>query len=76
VEFLDVVGPLSDPAAQSGDPVDAFHVVVSSMPGYGFSGPTTQPGFDVHRVADAVAEWMAELGYRRHSRRAATGAPS
>jgi pimeloyl-ACP methyl ester carboxylesterase len=66
VEFLDVLGPLSDPAAYGGDPADAFHVVVPSMPGYGFSGPTTQSGFDVHRVADAVAELMAQLGYDRY----------
>lgn len=66
VEFLDVLGPLSDPAAHGGDAADAFHVVVPSMPGYGFSGPTTQSGFDVHRVADAVAELMAQLGYGRY----------
>ncbi len=66
VEFLDVLGPLSDPAAHGGDPADAFHVVVPSMPGYGFSGPTKQAGFDVHRVADAVAELMAQLGYDRY----------
>jgi len=66
VEFLDVIGPLSDPAAHGGDPADAFHVVVPSMPGYGFSGPTVQPGFDSHRVADAVADLMAQLGYDRY----------
>lgn len=66
VEFLDVLGPLSNPAAHGGDPADAFHVVVPSMPGYAFSGPTTQPGFDVHRVADAVAELMAQIGYDRY----------
>jgi len=66
VEFLDVLGPLSDPAAHGGDPADAFHVVVPSMPGYGFSGPTVQPGFDVTRVADAIAELMAQLGYDRY----------
>ena len=66
VEFLDVLGPLADPAAHGGDPADAFHVVVPSMPGYGFSGPTVQPGFDVNRVADAVADLMAQLGYDRY----------
>jgi pimeloyl-ACP methyl ester carboxylesterase len=66
VEFLDVLGPLSNPAAHGGDPADAFHVVVLSMPGYGFSGPTVQPGFDSHRVADAVADLMAQLGYERY----------
>jgi epoxide hydrolase len=66
VEFLDVIGPLTDPAAHGGDPADAFHVVVPSMPGYGFSGPTVQPDFDVHRVADAVAELMQQLGYDKY----------
>ena len=41
-EFLDVIGPLSDPRAHGGDPADAFHVVVPSVPGYGFSGPTRE----------------------------------
>ena len=66
VEFLDVIGPLSDPRAYGGDPADAFHVVVPSMPGYGFSGPTVQPGFGAHRVADAIAELMQQLGYERY----------
>jgi len=66
VEFLDVIGPLSDPVAHGGDTADAFHVVVPSMPGYGFSGPTVQAGFDADRVADAVAELMAQLGYDRY----------
>ena len=39
VEFLDVIGPLTDPRAHGGDPADAFHVVVPSIPGFGFSGP-------------------------------------
>ncbi len=61
-----MLGPLSDPAADGGDSADAFHVVVPSMPRYGFSGPTNQSGFDVNRVADAVAELMAQLGYARY----------
>jgi len=65
VEFLDVVGPLSDPAAHGGDASDAFHVVVPSMPGYGFSGPTRRAGVDANRVADVVAEIMTRLGYDR-----------
>ncbi|MDX2918406.1 MULTISPECIES: epoxide hydrolase family protein [Streptomyces] len=65
-EFLDVIGPLSDPRAHGGDPADAFHVVVPSMPGYGFSGPTTEPGWDVRRIARAWAELMNRLGYERY----------
>lgn len=66
VEFLDVIGPLTDPVAHGGSASEAFHVVVPSMPGYGFSGPTTQAGFHVDRVADAVAELMSQLGYDRY----------
>ncbi|WP_405577023.1 epoxide hydrolase family protein [Streptomyces sp. NBC_01092] len=65
VEFLDVVGPLADPAAHGGDPADAFHVVVPSIPGFGLSGPTTEPGWEAGRVADAWAELMRRLGYER-----------
>ncbi|MFD1832779.1 epoxide hydrolase family protein [Streptomyces desertarenae] len=65
-EFLDVIGPLTDPAAHGGDPADAFHVVIPSIPGYGFSGPTGQTGWDVKRVARAWAELMNRLGYDRY----------
>ena len=43
VEFLDMIGPLTDPAAHGGDPADAFHLVIPSLPGYGFSGPLPRP---------------------------------
>ncbi|ANP52773.1 pimeloyl-ACP methyl ester carboxylesterase [Streptomyces griseochromogenes] len=65
VEFLDAVGPLTDPAAHGGDPSDAFHVVVPSIPGFGLSGPTTDTGWEAGRVADAWAELMGRLGYER-----------
>jgi pimeloyl-ACP methyl ester carboxylesterase len=65
VEMLDVIGPLSDPAAHGGDPADAFHVVVPSLPGYGFSGPTAERGWDVPRIADAFLTVMDRLGYDR-----------
>jgi pimeloyl-ACP methyl ester carboxylesterase len=64
-EFLDVIGPLSDPVAHGGDAADAFHVVAPSLPGYGFSGPTTDRGWDIHRSARAYADLMARLGYGR-----------
>ena len=66
VEFLDVLGPLTDPQAHGGDSADAFHVVCPSMPGYGWSGPTHQQGWDIRRVAEANAALMAELGYERY----------
>lgn len=46
VEFLDVIGPLTDPAAHGGDPADAFHVVVPSLPGFGFSTPGARAGLE------------------------------
>jgi microsomal epoxide hydrolase len=66
VEFLDIIGPLSDPRAHGGDPADAFHVVCPSIPGYGFSGPTRDRGWDPRRVAGAFAQVMAALGYDRY----------
>jgi microsomal epoxide hydrolase len=61
-----VIGPLTDPAAHGGDPADAFHVVIPSIPGYGFSGPTGQTGWDIRRVARAWATLMSDLGYDRY----------
>jgi microsomal epoxide hydrolase len=66
VEFLNVIGPLTDPAAHGGDPADAFDLVVPSIPGYGFSGPTRDRGWDVRRVARAWACLMERLGYQRY----------
>jgi microsomal epoxide hydrolase len=66
VEFLEVIGPLSDPRAHGGDPADAFHVVIPTIPGYGFSGPTLAEGWDHYRVARAWKELMARLGYERY----------
>ncbi|MFG2063959.1 epoxide hydrolase family protein [Micromonospora sp. NPDC048871] len=66
VEFLDLIGPLTDPAAHGGDPADACHVVIPSIPGYGFSGPTRETGWDTRRVARAWAELMRRLGYDRY----------
>src|SRR5450755_3404773 len=65
VEFLAMMGPLTDPRAHGGDPSRAFHVVVPSLPGYGFSGPTTEPGWDSARIAKAFAALMSRLGYAR-----------
>jgi pimeloyl-ACP methyl ester carboxylesterase len=62
-EFLDVIGPLHDPGAHGGDPADAFHLVIPSVPGYGFSGPVAETGWDLMRVARAWAELMRRLGY-------------
>ncbi|MFF0544683.1 epoxide hydrolase family protein [Nocardia thailandica] len=63
VEYLDVIGPLTEPESPS-DP--AFHVVVPSLPGFGFSGPTRSTGWNRYRTAKAWAELMARLGYERY----------
>jgi epoxide hydrolase len=65
-EFLDVVDPLADPRAHGGDPRDAFHVVVPSIPGFGFSGPTADTGWHLPRIARAWAQLMSRLGYDRY----------
>jgi pimeloyl-ACP methyl ester carboxylesterase len=66
VEFLNVIGPLTDPVAHGGDAVDAFHLVIPSLPGFGFSGPTHETGWSAERVARAWAELMRRLGYQRY----------
>jgi pimeloyl-ACP methyl ester carboxylesterase len=66
VEFLDVIGPLTDPRAHGADPGDAFDMVIPSIPGYGFSGPTRDSGWNLRRIAGAFAALMARLGYRRY----------
>jgi len=66
VEFVDLIGPLTDPARHGGDPADAFHVVAPSLPGFGFSGPVHEAGWDTRRVARAWAGLMSRLGYTRY----------
>jgi epoxide hydrolase len=66
VEFLQVLGPLTDPAAYGGDERDAFDVVCPSIPGYGFSGPTVATGWHPYRVGRAFATLMSRLGYERY----------
>ena len=66
VEFLKVIGPLTDPEAHGGEAADAFHLVCPSLPGYGFSDKPTQPGTGVERIADLWAKLMRQLGYDRY----------
>jgi epoxide hydrolase len=66
VEYIGLVGPLTDPRAHGGDPADAFDVVVPSLPGFAYSGPTTEAGWDAQRTAKAWAELMHRLGYDRY----------
>jgi len=65
-EFLDLIGPLTDPRAHGGNRRDAFHLVIPSLPGFGFSGATQQRGWDSGRVARAWATLMGRLGYARY----------
>lgn len=65
LEFLEVAERLADPASYGGDPADAFHVVVPSLPGFGFSGHPTGVGWGADRIATAWAELMRRLGYER-----------
>ncbi|MGY1664194.1 epoxide hydrolase family protein [Geodermatophilus sp. SYSU D00705] len=66
VELLETVGPLTDPTAHGGRAEDAFHLVLPSLPGYGFSGEPTELGWDVARVGRAWAELMRRLGHARY----------
>jgi len=66
VEFLDVIGPLTDPRAHGGDPADAFHVIAPSLPGFAFSGPTHERGWHPRRIAGAYVQLTAALGYDRY----------
>jgi pimeloyl-ACP methyl ester carboxylesterase len=66
VEFADVIGPLTDPRAHGAAHADAFQLVLPSIPGFGFSGPTAQTGWEFKRVAAAFAALMARLGYARY----------
>lgn len=66
VEFLGVIDALSNPRAHGGDPSTAFHLVIPCIPGYGFSGPTREPGWNLYRIATAWVELMRRLGYDRY----------
>lgn len=65
-EFRDIVRPLSDPRAHGDDPADAFHIVCPSLPGYTFSTPVNDPGWNHRRIAAAVDELMRLLGYDKY----------
>jgi pimeloyl-ACP methyl ester carboxylesterase len=65
-EVLGIVGPLTDPRSHGGDPADAFHLVVPSLPGYGCSTPLAGAGWELDRTAAAWVELMARLGYTRY----------
>ncbi|HEX4815073.1 MAG TPA: epoxide hydrolase [Nonomuraea sp.] len=65
-DFLDLIGPLTDPRAHGAGDAPAFHVVIPALPGFGFSGPTRERGWGITRIARAWAELMHRLGYERY----------
>ena len=66
IELLDTVGPLTDPTKYGGTPGDAFHLVLPSLPGYGFSGEPAELGWESGRIARAWATLMERLGYQHY----------
>jgi pimeloyl-ACP methyl ester carboxylesterase len=66
IELLETVGPLTDPTSHGGSPGDAFHLVLPSLPGYGFSAEPTELGWESGRIARAWAKLMQRLGYTRY----------
>ncbi len=66
IEFLKILGPLTDPTAYGGVAEDAFHVVAPTLPGFGFSGKPKSPGCSVDRIGHVWGELMARLGYENY----------
>lgn len=66
VEFLGIIEPLTNPTKYGGKPEDAFHLVIPSIPGFGFSGPTKEAGWNTERTAAAFNSLMAKLGYKQY----------
>ena len=66
VEFQKVIGPLTDPASFGGDDADAFHLVIPTLPGFGYSGKPAEPGWNIERIASAWDDLMLRLGYDQY----------
>jgi pimeloyl-ACP methyl ester carboxylesterase len=66
IEFSKVIGPLTDPASHGGDSADAFHLVCPTLPGFGFSGKPTKPGWGIEKIGQAWGQLMARLGYDKY----------
>lgn len=66
VEFMNLIGPLTNPCVHGNDAAPAFHVVAPSLPGFGFSTPVRETGWEINRTARAWAELMSRLGYERY----------
>ena len=66
IEFQKVIGPLTDPEAHGGNAEDAFHLVIPTLPGFGFSGKPTEPGWNIEKIATAWNTLMVRLGYDKY----------
>ena len=66
IDFLPMIGPLTEPVAHGGRAEDAFHIVIPSLPGFGFSGKPAETGWNLERTATAWAHLMCRLGYERY----------
>lgn len=66
-EFTNIIGPLTDPAAHGGDPIDSYHVIAPSLPGFGFSGIPDERGYSPEKIAHVLAALMERLGYDRYA---------
>ena len=66
VDYVGLIGPLTDPRAHGGSAIDAFDVVIPSVPGFGFSVPVNEPGWHINRTTGAIAQLMERLGYGRY----------
>src|SRR5207237_8700965 len=73
IEQMKVIAPLTDPTAHGGTEADAFHVVIPSLPGYGFSGKPTKPGWNPVSIAKAWATLMERLGYTKYAAQGGEG---
>jgi pimeloyl-ACP methyl ester carboxylesterase len=72
VEFMNIIGPLTDPVSYGGNAADAYHIVAPSLPGFGFSTPVRESGWEMARTARAFAELMRRLGYERYGAQGGT----
>ena len=66
-EFTKIIGPLTDPASHGGDLTDSFHIIAPSLPGFGFSGIPTEPGYSPEKIAHLLAALMEKIGYQRYA---------
>ena len=67
IEFAELIGPLTDPVSHGADLTDSFHIIAPSLPGFGFSGIPTEPGYSPEKIAHLLAALMEKIGYQRYA---------